>query len=96
MDSLLRIEVPDQKHAETLRRCLQPDGVETVAVEGHCEVRVDLLDLNPDNRIVAALNAVEQWLQSAGLAFVRVHLNEHSYTLHGTAMHSAALDAPPF
>ena len=52
-------------------------------MEGDCEVRVDLLDLNPDNRIVTALNAVEQWLQSAGLALVRVHLNGHSYTLGG-------------
>jgi hypothetical protein len=78
----VRIEVPDETHAAGLRRRLQPFDVETVAVDGRIEVRIELLDLNPERRVVDVLNAIDSWLPTAGLAFVRVHLDGSTYTLH--------------
>ncbi len=65
----LRIEVPDAEHATTLRRHLQPFGFETVAVNGHYEVCVELIARNPDRRITAVLNAVDLWLLTAAVPF---------------------------
>lgn len=73
-------------HAESLRRLLQPFDVETVAVNGSFEVRIDLLDRNSEARVIDALNAIDRWLLTAELSFVRVHLDGNLYTLH----------APPF
>ena len=78
----LRIELPDAAQAESLRRLLQPFDVETVPVNGHVEVRIQLLDRNPERRVVDALNAIDLWLLGAGMSFVRVHLDGSSYTLH--------------
>jgi hypothetical protein len=78
----LRIELPDEGCAESLRRLLQSFEVETVAVNGSFEVRIDLLDRNPEARVVDALNTIDRWLPTAGLPFVRVHLDGSSYTLH--------------
>jgi hypothetical protein len=78
----LRVEVPDETQAAALRRLLQPYGVEAVAVNGHFEVRIELIDRNPESRVVDALNAIDRWLLTAGIPFVRVHVDGSSYTLH--------------
>ncbi len=78
----LRIEVPDETHAAGLRRRLQPLDVETVDVDGRVEVRIELVDRNPENRVADVLSAIDSWLPTAGLAFVRVHLDGSTYTLH--------------
>jgi hypothetical protein len=83
----LRIEVPDEAHAEMLRRHLQPFDVETVAVDGYYEVQVELRDRNPQSRIVNALNAIDMWLLTAGLPSVQVHLDDSSYTLQAPRAH---------
>ena len=85
----LRIEVPDEAHAAELRRRLQPFDVETVAVDGRVEVRIELLDLNPESRVVNVLNAIDGWLPAAGLEFVRVHLDGSTYTLHAPPPNAA-------
>lgn len=82
MHEPLRIEVPDEAHAAGLRRQLQPFEVETVDVDGHVEVRIELLDRNPEGRVVDVLNAIDGWLPTAGLTFVRVHLDGSTYTVH--------------
>jgi len=78
----LRIEVPDDLHATTLRRQLKPFGVETIAVDGHYEVHVELIDRNPERRVTSALNAIDTWLLAAGLPSVQVHLDGNTYTIH--------------
>lgn len=78
----LRIEVPDEAHAERLRGYLQTFDVETVAVDGHWEVRVGLFDRNPERRVVTALSAIDAWLSTAGVSSVQIHLDGSSYTLH--------------
>lgn len=83
MHAPLVIEVPDERQAEALRRHLQPFDVETVVVDGHCEVRVALVEVNPERRVVNALNAIDAWLATTEVAFVRVRLDGSSYTLHG-------------
>jgi hypothetical protein len=82
----LRIEVPEPTLAEDLRRQLQPFDVETVAVDGYTEVRINLTQRNPEARVVDVLNVVDAWLLAVGVPSVRVHLDGNSYTLH----------APPF
>ena len=76
----LRIEVPDDEHAASLRRHLQPFDVETHTVNGHCEVSVDFV-WNPRSSVVDVLNAVDGWLLTADLPLVTVHLDGSSYTL---------------
>jgi hypothetical protein len=83
MHAPLRIEVPDERQAASLRRHLQPFDVETVVVDGHCEVRIQLVEVNPERRVVSALTAIDAWLATAGVPSVRVHLDGSSYTLHG-------------
>ena len=78
----LRIQVPDDLHATTLRRQLKPFGVETIAVDGHYEVHVELIDRNPERRVTSALNAIDTWLLAAGLPSVQVHLDGNTYTIH--------------
>ena len=46
----LLIEVDDERLAESLRRHLQWFEVDAVEVDGHWEVRVDLLERNPHGR----------------------------------------------
>jgi hypothetical protein len=82
MHAPLRVELPDEAHAESLRRLLRPFEVETVAVDGGLEVQIDLLDRNPEARVVDALDVIDRRLLSAGLPSVRVHLDGSSYTLH--------------
>lgn len=88
MHPSLRIELPDESRAESLRRLLQPFDVETVAVNGSFEVRIDLMDRNPEARVVDALNVIDRWLLTAELPFVRVHLDGSTYTLHAPPMHA--------
>ena len=45
-------------------------------------MRIELLERNAESRVVDALNAIDLWLLTAGLPFVRVHLDGTSYTLH--------------
>jgi hypothetical protein len=82
MQEPLVIEVPDPRDAEALRRHLQPFDIETVAVDGRCEVRVALVERNPERRVVNALNAIDEWLMTAEVPFVRVQLDGNTYTLH--------------
>jgi hypothetical protein len=86
----LRIELPDEAHATALRRQLQPFDVETFAVNGHFEVRIELLDRNPERRVTDALNAIDLWLLSVDLPYVRVHLDGSTYTLHAPRVHELA------
>jgi hypothetical protein len=79
----LRIELPDEAHAESLRASLlQSYDVETVPVDGYVELRIGLLDFSPERRIVGALNAIDSWLVGADLDSICVHLDGKSYTLH--------------
>lgn len=84
----LRIELPDESRAESLRRLLQQFDVQTVAVNGSFEVRIDLLDRNPEARVVDALNVIDRWLLTAELPYVRVHLDGSTYTLHAPPVHA--------
>lgn len=86
----LRIEVPDMAHAERLRGFLQTSDVETLAVNGHCEVRVGLFDRKPESRVVKALRAIDAWLATAGASSVLIHLDASSYTLHAPFAYSGA------
>jgi hypothetical protein len=79
----LRIDLPDEAHAESLRASLpQSYDVETVPVDGYVELRIGLLDFTPESRVVGALNAIDSWLVGANLDSIRVHLDGKSYTLH--------------
>jgi hypothetical protein len=83
MQPPLRVEVPDEEHAASLRRHLQPFDVETHTVSGHCEVSVVVW--NPGSSVVDVLNAVDRWLLTADLPLVTVHLDGSSYTLSAPA-----------
>jgi len=78
----LTIELPEEELAEELRRRLQSFDVDTVEVDSHWEVRIHLLERNPESRVTNALHAIDAWLPNAGVEFVRVHLDGSSYTLH--------------
>ena len=45
-----------------------------------CAVDVTLIG-NPDRAVVQVLNGVDEWLLENDLQSVRVHLDEHVYTL---------------
>jgi hypothetical protein len=83
MQQPLRIEVPDEEHAASLRRFLQRYDVETRTMDGHCEISVDFVE--PERRITDVLNAIDQWLPTAGLPLVKLHLDGSSYTLSAPA-----------
>jgi hypothetical protein len=78
----VRIELQDPASAESLRRALARFHAEVVHLDGHAEVRLDLIAGNPERRIVEALNLVDGWLARSGTSSVRVHLDGHSYTLN--------------
>jgi hypothetical protein len=82
----LTIELSDEAHATALRRHLQPFDVDTVAVDGRWEVRIQLVERNPESRIVNALHAIDTWLLTSEVAEVRVRLDGSSYTLHTPPM----------
>jgi hypothetical protein len=82
MHEPFRIEVVDEPSARELRRFLSRFAVETVAVDGHYELQIGLVEINPERRIVHALNAIDSWLSTGAADSVRVHLDGSSYTLH--------------
>ena len=82
MRSPMTIELPDQLQAVSLRSHLQLFDVETVAVDGHWELRIQLREHNPESRVVTALNAIDTWLALDGVESVRVRLEGISHTLH--------------
>jgi hypothetical protein len=77
-----RIELKDPASAESLSRELSRFHAEVVRLDGHAEVRLDLIADNPERRIVEALNLIDGWLGRSGTASVRVHLDGRSYTLN--------------
>jgi hypothetical protein len=83
MRPYLTIEVPDETLAETLQRRLQSFDVDKVEVDSHWELRIRLVERNPESRVTSALHAIDSWLPDAGVEFVRVHLDGSTYTLHG-------------
>jgi hypothetical protein len=78
----LRITVPDQSLAETLRRRLREFEVEAQPVDGHVQLEIALRDRNPERRISDVLHTVDTWLVSSGVGSVQIHLDGNSYTLH--------------
>jgi hypothetical protein len=86
----LTIEVPDETLAEELRGHLDIFDVDKVEAEAHWELRIHLVDRNPESRVTSALNAIDSWLSEAGVDFVRVHLDGSSYTLHAPSEAVAA------
>ena len=89
----LTIEVPDEQRAVSLRRSLKPHYVETQAVDGHFEVRVNLMKHNPESRMGKVLNAIDQWLQNADLPFVEIDLHGSPHTLYPTEVQAPATAA---
>ena len=87
MHAPIRIEVPDEEHAASLRRFLQLHDVETATMNGHCEVSVGFVEGNPERRIVELLNTIDRWLPTTKLQHVQVHLDGSSYTLTTPAAH---------
>lgn len=94
MPQPLKIEVPDEQCATSLRLSLAPHNVETHAVDGHFEVRVDFMDRSPETRLVKVLNAIDQWLLTTEVPFVRVHLDGSSHTLHRPTIEPLASSTP--
>jgi hypothetical protein len=84
MQSPLKIVVPDEQRAASLRHSLQPNYVETRAVDGYFEVRVALMTHNPASRIGRVLTAIDQWLQNADVPSVQIHLSGVPHTLRPT------------
>jgi uncharacterized protein with PIN domain len=90
MHPYLMIELPDETVAEELRRHLQSFDVDAVEAETHWELRIQLVERNPEIRIKSALRAIDSWLPEAGVESVRVHLDGRSYTLHAEPEEIAA------
>jgi hypothetical protein len=90
MHPQLTIEVPDEDLAEALRLRLYAFDVGTVEVDAHWEVRIQLLERNPERRVTTALHEIDAWLVDTGVESVRVHLDESSYTLHAPTGASVA------
>lgn len=78
----LRIELHDRVSAESLCRALSRFHAEVTPVDGHAEVRLELVAGNPEQRIVEALNLIDAWLARSGTTSVRVHLDGRAYTLN--------------
>ncbi len=76
----LRVETPNEDLAQALMRRLAAFPTELARNGTPLEVQVSLVG-DPDRAIVEVLNAVDAWLVESGLAAVRVHLDEHVYTL---------------
>jgi hypothetical protein len=77
----LRVVLPDEEGARSLRRALEPFGVEIEAVDGHNEVSIELIDLHPESRVVSALDVIDRLLMTGDLPFVQVHLDGALYTI---------------
>jgi len=70
----LTIELPQEELAEALRRRLQSFDVDTIEVDHHWEVRIHLLERNPESRVTNALHAIDDWLPDAGVDEARDYL----------------------
>jgi hypothetical protein len=73
--------LPDEASAHSLRRALEPIGVEIESVDGQYEVSVELVDHYPESRVVNALGVIDRWLTTGELPFVQVHLDGAVYTI---------------
>jgi hypothetical protein len=78
----LTIELPDEGMAEACRQRLHAFDVDAVEVDSHWELRIQLLERNPESRVTTALHTIDEWLTETDLDFVRVHLDGTSHTLH--------------
>ena len=81
----LRVVLPDEARARSLRDALEPFWVEIDAVDGHYEMSIELVDRDPDSRVVNALGVIDRWLMTADLPFVQVHLDGAAYTITSPA-----------
>jgi hypothetical protein len=86
----LMIELPDETLAESLRRHLQAFDVDGFEVDSHWELRIHLFERNPESRVTTALHAIDSWLPTAGVEFVRVRLDGSTYTLHAPPVPTAS------
>jgi hypothetical protein len=80
--SLLVDDIPFRAEDEDLRGEI---GVEVNLghVGDHAPASVDFVE--PERRITDVLNAIDQWLPTAGLPLVKLHLDGSSYTLSAPA-----------
>lgn len=78
----LRVEAPTADLAKALMQRLHdfPTEVEVSDAGDVCAVDVTLVG-NTDRAVVQVLNGVDEWLLENDLQSVRVHLDEHVYTL---------------
>jgi hypothetical protein len=86
--------LPDEACARSLRRALEPFGVEIEAVDGNYEVSVALIDQNPESRVVSALDVIDRWLIAGDLPFVQVHLDGAIYTISSPVEQRKAEEPP--
>ncbi len=77
----LRVVLPDEARARSLRHALEPIGVEIVAVDGHYEVSVELIHPNRESSVVNALGVIDHWLTTGDLPFVQVYLDGAVHTI---------------
>jgi hypothetical protein len=94
MHSYLTIELPDEFLANELRREMQSFDVDTVDADDHWELRIHLLERNPESRVTSALHVVDSWLATAGVRSVRVRLNDSAHILHAPAAPAASWRRP--
>ena len=78
----LKIEVPDETLAEQLRVRLRAFDAKVEQIDGRYDISVELIEVNPERRVVNVLNAIDTWLVTAGVEAVRIHLDGSVYTLH--------------
>ena len=91
----LRVVLPDEARARSLRRALEPFGVEIQAVDGSYEVLVELVERNPERRVVNALDVIDRWLLNGDLPFVRVHLDGTLYTINAPVVTRGGAEPQP-
>ena len=90
MHDYLTIELPDELLADELRREMQSFDVDTVDADDHWELRIHLLERNPESRVTSALHVIDSWLATARIESVRVRLDDSTYTLHAPATPAAS------
>lgn len=74
------MEAPTADLAEALMQQLHDFPTELNEDGEICAVDVTLVG-NPDRAVVQVLNGVDEWLVENDLQAVRVHLDEHVYTV---------------
>ena len=78
----LRVVLPDPERARSLGRALEPLGVELDALDGHYELSIELVDGNPESRVVDVLGVIDRWLLAGDLPYVQVYLNGAVHTIN--------------